>query len=404
MISPEFPSPLTSGGTQRTFRILSALATSYELDLLTYAEQPRSEGRGVVEQLCAQVHVVPWPRDSKNPAAFLWRNLSRALRGVNPLMDRFSDPPVRQGVREWVHDHRYDLILIEHSWMAHYIREIKASLNREALIVLDAHNVESDLWQQYYNEPATWWHKPTLYRYWQSARKYEEKYLNQFDLVLAVSESDAKRIARLAPDTAVAVVPNGIEMTDHGARREGGSRSPVVGFIGSLEYRPNQLGLVWFLKDVWSSIKARVHDVHLLIIGRGETKELTRFGQADPHIRLAGYVPTLAAHLNRIAVMIVPLWHSSGTRTKILEAWAHGIPVVSTSRGAEGLEYTHMENIWIADTAADFATAVVYLLSDPTTRDRLSQAAGQLAQQYAWPVIEQQLLTVLGDYQSTRSR
>jgi len=136
-----------------------------------------------------------------------------------------------------------------------------------------------------------------------------------------------------------------------------------------------------------------------LIIGRGNLKKLDRLCRIDEQIRLIGYVPALAPHLNRIAVMIVPLWHGSGTRIKILEAWAQGIPVVSTSRGAEGLEGTHMEHIWIADSAADFATAVVYLLSDQATRDRLSQAAWRLVQQYAWPVIEEQLLAALETHQ-----
>ncbi|MBI3948853.1 MAG: glycosyltransferase [Acidobacteria bacterium] len=402
MISPEFPYPPTSGGRQRSFHVLGALAKFYEIDLLTFAEHPRFEEQETLERLCAHVHVVPLPHHSKSPAAFLWRNLSRAIRGVNPLIDRFSDPPVRQGVREWLHAHDYELILVEHSWIAHHITEIKASPNRGALTVLDAHNIESDLWQQYFHQPSQWWYKPALYRYWQSAREYEQRYLNQFDLVLAVSESDAKRIERLAPDTSVAVIPNGIEIHQHDVNLDSGDRSPVVGFIGSLEYLPNELGLQWFLTDVWPQVKSRVYDAQLLIIGQGESKKLVQLCRTDESIRLAGYVPSLAPHLNRIAVMIVPLWHGSGTRIKILEAWANGIAVVSTSRGAEGLDYTHMQNIWIADNAADFVTAVVYLLSDKETRDRLSWAARQLVQKYAWPVIEGQLRAALGNHQSVR--
>jgi glycosyltransferase involved in cell wall biosynthesis len=398
MISPEFPYPLTSGGTQRTFHILEAVAQSYELDLLTFAEHPPSEGWEALERLCAHVQVIALPPHSKKLGAFLGRNLWRAIRGVNPLMDRFSDPPVRRGVREWLRQHRYDLILVEHSWIAHYIEEIKASHNRDAMMVLDAHNVESDLWQQYYEQPERWWYKPVLYRYRHSAWQYEAKYLHQFDLVLAVSESNAKNISRLAPDTRVALVPNGIEVANRDANLQSGHRSPVIGFIGSLEYPPNQLGLQWFLTEVWPPIKARVSDARLLIIGRGEAKKLHRLCQADERIRLAGFVPALAPHLNCMAVMIAPLRHGSGTRIKILEAWAHGIAVVSTSRGAEGLDYTHLDNIWIADSAADFATAVVYLLSDRETRDRLGQAARQRVQQYAWPVIQEHLLKVLGQH------
>ncbi len=402
MISPEFPYPLTSGGTQRTFHILNALAQTYELDLLTFAEQPQRDGQEVLEQLCAQIHVVSLPHHAKDAMAFLRRNLSRAVRGINPLIDRFSDPPVHQGVRAWLDAHRYDLIVVEHSWIAHYIDDIKTGHNQAAFTVLDAHNVESDLWRQFYHQPGKWYHKPALYRYWRSAKAYEQKYLGRFDLVLAVSKFDAKRIERLAPQASVALIPNGIEIAPSSAALRSEDRPPVIGFIGSLEYPPNQLGLQWFLSEVWPQIKSRMFDIQLLIIGRGEQKTLSHLCRADENIRLTGFVPTLAPHLNRIAIMIVPLRHGGGTRIKILEAWANGIAVVSTSPGAEGLGATHMKNIWIANSAADFATAIMYLLSDPATRSRLAQAALEHVKNYAWSVIQRQLLAALDAHKPTR--
>lgn len=404
LISPEFPYPPTSGGTQRTVHILHALAKSYQLDLLTFAEQPPPEDEQALEQLCAQIWVVPLPHHAKRLAPFLWRNIRRAVRGLNPLIDRFSHASVRQAVDQWLQRHRYDLVMIEHSWIAHYIRQIRLHHPQGTFAVLDAHNVESELWRQYYEKPAAWWHKPALYRYWRSARRYEESYLNHYDLVLAVSPPDAQRIAQLAPDTTVAVIPNGVDLMTDDVRPALGNRASVVGFIGSLEYPPNYIGLRWFLTTVWPLIKARIYDVHLLIIGRGDPGQLARLCRTDEQIRLVGYVPDLAPYWSRLAVMIVPLWHGSGTRIKILEAWAHGVPVVATSRGAEGLAYTHLENIWIADQAADFATAVVYLLSDRAAGERLTRSAWQLVQQYAWPAIEEQLLITLNDHLSLHSR
>ena len=178
IISPEFPYPLTSGGTQRTFHVLSALALDYQVDLLTFAEEPQPEGLHALEQICARVHVILLPHHSKEVAAFVWRNVRRAVQGINPLIDRFSEPFILDRVRSWLSANTYDLILLEHSWIAHYIDEIKTSSNRTALTVLDAHNVESNLWRQYYERPDTWYHKPALYRYWRSVHEYEQRYRN----------------------------------------------------------------------------------------------------------------------------------------------------------------------------------------------------------------------------------
>ncbi len=395
VISPEFPYPPVSGGTQRTFHILQALSRAHRVDLVTFSEHPSPEGRDALSALCSQIHLISLPPHPKRPLAFFRRNLSRAIRGVNPLIDRFADPAIRQAVNDWLAGHRYDLILMEHSWIAPYIEDIRASDNRDAFTVLDAHNVESELWRQYYQKPARWWAKPALYRYWQSARLIEQKYFDRFDVVLAVSESDREKILRLAPRASVAIIPNGIELPSHQDNPSPGHRPPVVGFVGSLDYPPNHFGLEWFLARVWPRIAQRLPEVQLVIIGRGDQQRLKRLCRGQETVRLAGAVPDLAPYLRRMAVMVVPLWHGSGTRIKILEAWAHGIAVVSTSRGAEGLRCQHMENIWIADEASDFAAAVIYLLTDHTTRRRLAQSAYEGISAYSWSVIEEQLQAVL---------
>lgn len=404
VISPEFPYPLISGGTQRTFHILRALSRVHRVDLVTFFEHRSPEGWDILSALCSQIHLIALPPHPKTPLAFFRRNLSRAIRGINPLVDRFADPTIRQAVNDWLAGHRYDLILMEHSWIAPYIEDIQASGNRGAFTVLDAHNVESELWRQYYRQPAKWWTKPALYRYWQSARRIEQRYFDRFDVVLAVSPSDREKILRLAPRASVAILPNGIELPSHRHDPSTGDRPPVVGFVGSLDYPPNHLGLEWFLARVWPRIAQRLPEAQFVIIGRGDRQRLKRLCRGQETVRLAGAVSDLTPYLSRMAVMVVPLWHGSGTRIKILEAWAHGIAVVSTSRGAEGLPCQHMENIWIADEASDFAAAVIYLLTDHATRRRLARSAYEEVQSYSWSVIEERLPAVLDRHGMARGQ
>ncbi len=392
VISPEFPAPPTSGGKRRTFHLLGALAQLGSVDLITFSEHPEAEPKHLLQPICRHLDILRLPPHSKRLLPFLRRNLRRALQGVNPLIDRFSDRDLYRAVRHSLLQDLYDVILLEHSWIAHYIPIVR-QLRPQARVLLDCHNIESDLWRQYYEHPPKHWQKPALARFWRSILQQEKTYLPQADVVWVTSEADAARARTLAPSASVWVVPNGATPLEEALlfSHPPDPVPPVIGFVGALEYPPNERGVRFFLDEIGPIIWKAAPQVRAMFIGRPVPWILER-ARTDERLHVVGEVHDITPYLRQCTLMIVPLLHGGGTRLKILEAWAHGIAVVSTSKGAEGLRYTHRENLWIADSPADFAAAVLHLLRDPTERRRLARGGyEQVKRFYSWEAIAEDL-------------
>jgi glycosyltransferase involved in cell wall biosynthesis len=387
MISPEFPEPPTSGGKKRTLHLLGALTRMGSVDLITFSERPDAEPTSLLRSICRRVQIVRLPAHSPRLLPFLRRNLRRILQGVPPLTDRFSEPPVREAVRRHLQQDVYEVIVLEHSWIAPYIPIVR-EVQPRARIVLDCHNIESDLWRQYYERPLKPWYKPAAYRFWRSAFEQERTYLPRADQVWVVSEADARRARALAPSAHLRVIPNGTtpcEAVGHAAD------PPIIGFLGSLLYPPNEHGLRLLLDRIWPTIRDAVPEVRLMIIGR-PTPALLQRARADERVLVLGEVEDITPYLRQWTLMVVPVLHGGGTRMKILDAWAHGVAVVSTRKGAEGIGATHGEELWIADTPHEFAQAVIYLLRNAAERHRLARRGYERAKQsYSWEIIAERV-------------
>jgi glycosyltransferase involved in cell wall biosynthesis len=156
-----------------------------------------------------------------------------------------------------------------------------------------------------------------------------------------------------------------------------------VTFLGSMHWPPNADGILWFAREVWPRVRARVPWAKLNIVGKNPPKALRE--RADPSIEVHAYLPDLQPVLGRTRVSIVPLRSGGGMRVKILDAWATGLAVVSTRIGAEGIAARDGENIMLADSAERFAEAVGLLLGDPASAARLASSGRQtVVNQYDW--------------------
>jgi glycosyltransferase involved in cell wall biosynthesis len=192
-------------------------------------------------------------------------------------------------------------------------------------------------------------------------------------------------------NASITVIPNGVAVEEYENVREEPEPNTLI-FTGSFRYRPNYDAMIWFLKTVFPLIKKRVPEVSLSITGDHGGLALP----ADPHVHLTGFVNDVRPLIARSWVSVAPLQDGGGTRLKILEAMAIGTPVVSTSKGAEGLDARGGEHLLIADTAEDFANCVVSVLEDHALRTQLGQNALQLIRKsYDWAVIMPLFLNVI---------
>ena len=201
----------------------------------------------------------------------------------------------------------------------------------------------------------------------------EKVYLKSFDSVVVFSNEDARRLQEWIPRDRIHVSP--FPMMSEAVVPDEGAADVRLLFVGSEGHFPNLDGLEWFLTRVWPEVLSRIPDCRLRVIGRWREDTIARLSTAG--VEFVGFVPDLTASLKG-GVMLVPIRIGSGIRVKILDAMSHGVPVISTSIGCEGIPVTDESEILIRDDAKGFADAVVRLLQSRDLRQQLAGAARHL--------------------------
>jgi len=375
MVAPEAPYPLAGGGALRSAAMVEYLASRYELDLLVFREPGAADPAAAIPRgLVREAGVIDLPYHSRSAAARLARNLGRALRGAPPLNDRFAG--FQERIAAWLKGRHYQLGVVEHFWCAPYQPILARQCERT---ILDLHNIESRLYQAY-ADSEPWPLRVMWGRFASRCQQLEREWLPRFSLVLAASEVDARRAAAIAPGVKAAAYPNTIPQISHFKK----AKEDVIIFSGNLEYRPNVAAVRYFREAVWPELRRRWPALVWRVIGKN-AHGVRRYTGGDERIELRGPVEDAIGLLAEAKVAVAPVLVGSGTRVKILEAWAAGTAVVSTRVGAEGLAGRDGEHLLIADSAGGFVSAVSRLLESADERERIAGAGRALYEaEYTW--------------------
>lgn len=214
---------------------------------------------------------------------------------------------------------------------------------------------------------------------------FERRLLERAAGVSCVSATDAAAMRELAPAACPVIAPNGVDLDRYAFRPEP-SPEPLLFFVGDLSWPPNAEGVRWFLRHVWPRVRQQAPEAAVEVLGREPPRDLLA-GQCEG-FRMLGEGVDTRPHWRRAAIAIVPLLAGGGTRLKILEAAASGVPVVSTSIGAEGLDLQAGSEIVIRDDPREFASEISRLLSDPEARRRQAAAARErVEREHGWTEI-----------------
>ncbi len=375
MLAPETPYPAVGGGALRTASLVEYFARRFDLDLIVFREQGAPDPRAAFPAgLARRVDVIELPLHSRAATARAGRNLVRFLRGVPPLNDRFAGfGPALERV---VAGRSYDFALIEHLWCAPYVDQMGAV---SRCVALDVHNIESTLLTR--TAAAEGGLAAVMFRrFARRAADFERRWAPRFTLALATSEQDASRLRALAPGSAVHVYPNAIPWRPLPVVE----KEEAIAFSGNLEYHPNRAAVMFFARKVWPRLRQHWPRLIWRIIGKNPQAVRGLVGN-DSRVELTGPVEDAVTELARARVAVAPMLSGSGTRVKILEAWAAGLPVVSTTIGAEGLEVRNSDQVLLADTDEEIRGAVNDLLSSPDWREGLGRSARSLFERkYTW--------------------
>jgi glycosyltransferase involved in cell wall biosynthesis len=367
-LSPESPYPTIGGGPIRSASVLEYLCRHYSVDTIVFQETAAPPGK------INRMETIHLPYHSKHTIARVIRNSVRLLRNRPPLLDRFSG--FHRKIADFISGQQYDLAVIEHFWCAPYAAELRPCCKT---IWLDLHNIES-VWHRRLAEQNRGAHALAHDRFARAYATLERIWLPKYDALLVTSSDDAAHVARISPGPNVVIYPNTLPSADPIERNE----DDVIAFSGNLEYEPNQAALRFFLQRIWPLIRQKSPSVKFRILGKNP-HAVRRLTKSDARIELIGPMDDAIASLAKAKVAVVPLQSGSGTRIKILEAWAAAAPVVSTTIGAEGLECRDGEHLLIADEPSQFADRVSELLGSPERRVELGQAGRKLCRdRYTW--------------------
>jgi glycosyltransferase involved in cell wall biosynthesis len=381
VLDEEFPFPLNSGKRLRSFHLVTRLARDFRITYVAHANPDAEELRLATDALRqAGVTVVPVdyripPKEGLGFYARLVVNLASRLpysvathtsAAMRAAMDRLvaTDPP--------------DL------WHCEWTPYAQAMANRPGRWVVMAHNVESLIWQRYTETERNPLKRWFLRRQWRRFERFEAWAYSAATRAVAVSPEDAALMRDRFGAPAPAVVENGVDTAAFRPDPHTPHDPARILFLGSLDWRPNQDGVRVLIDDVFPRVKQAEPTARVMVVGRKPPAWLKELAN-QPGVELHADVPDVRPFLHQSGVLAVPLRVGGGSRLKILEALATGLPVVTTTVGVEGLRLSGGEHCAVADTAEAFAAALTESIRRPAAAAEMAaRGRHRVVSEYDW--------------------
>jgi sugar transferase (PEP-CTERM/EpsH1 system associated) len=394
ILTPQTPYPPDQGAPIRNYHLIKHLGANpqNQVTLLTFTrldETPEQQAfaRQELEKYCKRVEFVPVPP----PRSKITRLRTLLLNPLPDLALRLGSAEFRAKLNQLVSETKFEVVQCEALELAPFVREIfKGYVNRPKLI-LDNHNAEYLLQYRAYESDRKRGIKglPLAAYSWLQARRlkeYEAESLNFFDYGITVSEHDRNALLKISPNTKIRVIPNGID-TQEFTPDSALEKPDQLVFTGSMDFRPNVDGMVWFGREVWHLLKQHKPGAKLSIVGRRPLPSVKALAELDG-ITVTGWVTDARPYMRESCLYIVPIRMGGGVRFKVLEALAMGKPLLTTSMGADGVNLVADKHAVFADTVADFVEKAVILLNNPALRAELARAGREfVVENYDWSKI-----------------
>jgi sugar transferase (PEP-CTERM/EpsH1 system associated) len=387
-IKTELLHPIDKGGRIRSYQMLRALSQRHHVTYLCLDDgRAAPDAIDRAREYAHEVVVVPFRPPAKRGAGLAVGLLRNLFSTLPYAAARYRSPALRERVRRLAV--AADLVVCDFLF---------PSLNVPEWLpvpaVLFQHNVEAKIWERYASVPQHRLRRAYFRLQWRRMRRHEARECRRFAHVVAVSALDAELIRHEYAVESVGSVPTGVDLeyfTARGARPRDGRE---LVFVGSMDWMPNDDAIRWFATEVFPRVQQRIAGARLLVVGRSPSPGLCELGSRNRAIELTGTVADVRPYLARAALSVVPLRVGGGTRLKIYEAMAMGIPVVATAIGAEGLPLRNGEQLLIADTAEEQVSAICALLTDPVRAGALAASALRHVREHcSWDAVAERFIS-----------
>ncbi len=396
------PYPMDAGPKVRQYHMLRHLAGRHDVTLVAFAR--RDDAPAAVDHLRGlgvTIQTAPLPR---SPLGNMRAGLKGLVTGLPMVVARDESSAMTQLLHE-LSAQPFDIVHADQLSMARYgLRAASlAPSSRRPATILDEHNAIYLLTERMARDETRALRRAFISREARAFREYEATMLRAYNAVLAVTEQDRLALLALLPEAdraalaqKLTVAPICVDPDELSVVPRQSSGPPTILHLGTMFWPPNVHGVLWFGREVFPLVRQAVPDARFVIVGKNPPEEVRSLA-ADPQIAVTGYVADPTPYLAAADAFIVPLAAGGGMRVKIVEAWARGLPVMSTVTGAEGIAATDGCDILLTrdGDAAGFAAVVVRALTDPALNARL-RAAGRatVEARYSWRAVYRKIDSV----------
>jgi polysaccharide biosynthesis protein PslH len=380
-LSPRQCWPPRSGAKLREYHFAKALGERAQLSYLCFSEPGSAPLTQADLPFCE--HVISLPK----PPAYTLTKIIQGLFGRWPLpVLNYSSKTMATAALELALASHYDLVHLDSIHMAKYLETIRPAIANPR-VVYNWHNIESELMRRYSETTASGARR--LYARYTSATlaTLESKLLASSFGHVVCSQREKDQLTRIAPSARIAIVENGVD-TAYFRQSADGPRNWLV-FVGLMNYHANFEAIISFARTVWPGISARFPELGLRVVGAQPVPGVLALREI-PRVQVTGTVTDVRPYYANALAAIVPLRTGGGTRLKILEAMAAGVPVISTTFGAEGLNIQPDSNILMADgdDSESWIRSIACLIDSPERFRRIAAAARKLVEsQYDWRIL-----------------
>ena len=398
VVSEWFPYPPIAGAKIRAYNLIRQLARLAELDLVaqvrTLTPEQVAAGKDHLSQFCRTVEAVPVVPYQYSAG----KALRTLVDPVPPVVRYMRNKPLEQAVvARW--SQGYDAAVATISgYPSATLRSLVAlgvrPLVADSLELGGFRPKKQTLSLRRIRNTVTWWHM----------RRFTRRILRDVDVVTVASDAERELFRDLLhdPDRCI-VMPNVLDLRDYEGQYSPRDYNALL-YAGSFGYIANYEAMKWFTREVFGHITSR-DNIKVRVTGNTAGRDLAPLQEACPQIEFTGFVDDIRPYFAESGICIVPILSGGSTRLKIVEAMAWGTPVVSTRIGAEGLAVTHGENILLADTPADFASAIERLIKDRDLWQRIAQGGRRLVEEcYSTDRMNHQLQLMLSGLTSNQKQ
>ncbi len=380
MLTPYLPYPLYSGGQIRTYNLLKNLAQHHEITLFSFIRH-EEENEHISELLKFCKEVKTFKRRSA------WSLINVFLAGLTPypfLVSIYLSLTLRHAIKEELSKNHYDLIHSETFYVMPNIPQTSVP------VLLVEQTIEFLVYEHFVKQVIL--PLRLLLRFdVLKIKAWETYFWKKAQRVVAMSEADSLVMQKTISNLEVAIIPNGVDIKLFSQKKRKKTKTPRILFVGNFKWLQNKEAVLILIRDIWPRIRKKNKDIELWIVGRYPPDEIKTSSGRD-NIIIDDSVGDISTAYAVSSVLLAPIYGPGGTRYKILEAMASGLPVVTTTKGIEGLGAVDEKEVVIRESPKSLADATLAVIEKKSLAEKLAfNSKAFIQRNYQWEDIAKKL-------------